>query len=69
MLVLTRKNDDRVYLYNKGTDERIEVVVVEIRRGSVRLGFVAPQNYVIVRNELEDKEKKDDKPVEVPPQG
>lgn len=49
MLILSRKQDDSIMI---GDD--IEVKVVSIDKGSVRLGFSAPESYVILRGELKD---------------
>ncbi|TLE01898.1 carbon storage regulator [Helicobacter japonicus] len=49
MLILSRKQDDSIII---GDD--IEVKVVSIDKGSVRLGFSAPESYVILRGELKD---------------
>ncbi|WP_301193734.1 carbon storage regulator, partial [Helicobacter japonicus] len=43
MLILSRKQDDSIII---GDD--IEVKVVSIDKGSVRLGFSAPESYVIL---------------------
>lgn len=47
MLVLTRKPGERVLIGDK-----VEVVVVEIRGDRVKLGFVAPQEVPIHREEV-----------------
>ena len=47
MLVLSRKHGERVYL---GDD--IEVVVLEVQGGRVKLGFNAPDYLQIQRGEL-----------------
>jgi carbon storage regulator len=47
MLVLRRKPGERVYL-----GEDIEVVVLEVQGGRVRLGFTAPDCLPIQRGEL-----------------
>ena len=49
MVILSRKQDDSIII---GDD--IEVKVVSIDKGSVRLGFSAPESYVILRGELKD---------------
>ena len=54
MLVLSRKKDERVII----TDDRhpddppIEICVVHIDRGKIRLGFVAPNYVRFMRSEL-----------------
>ena len=47
MLVLTRKVDERI---NIGDD--IEIQVVEVKGGNVRLGIVAPGDVQIHRHEI-----------------
>lgn len=47
MLVLSRKPGERVII-----GENIEVVVLETRSGCVRLGFIAPQEVRIHREEV-----------------
>ncbi len=48
MLVLSRKQSESIII-----DGDIEVEVLEIRNGRVRLGFRAPQSCRIVRAEIE----------------
>lgn len=50
MLVLSRKNGQRVRI---GRD--IEVTVLEVSGGRVKLGFSAPKDVAIQRNELGPK--------------
>ena len=47
MLVLTRKQNESVQI-----DSAIQVTVVSIRKGRVKLGFSAPEHVRIVRTEL-----------------
>lgn len=49
MLILSRKQDDSVII---GDD--IEIKVISIDKGSVRLGFSAPESCVILRGELKE---------------
>lgn len=49
MLILSRKQDDSVMI---GDD--IEVKIISIDKGSVRLGFRAPESCVILRGELRE---------------
>lgn len=49
MLVLSRKTEQTIMI---GDD--IEVKVVEIRRGKVRLGITAPRNVSVHRREVYD---------------
>lgn len=48
MLVLSRRLNQRVVIPNC----RIEIVVTEIHEGTVRLGFLAPQDVDIYRDEI-----------------
>lgn len=48
MLILTRKIGEGVVL-----NENITVRVIEISKGVVKLGFEAPKNMLILREELE----------------
>ena len=47
MLILTRRVDESLLI-----GEDIEVVVLEVRGGQVRLGVRAPENMKILREEL-----------------
>lgn len=47
MLVLTRKLNERIVI-----GDNIRITVVEIRGHSVRLGFEAPSDVTILREEL-----------------
>ena len=53
MLVLTRKVDERI---NIGDD--IEIRVVEVKGGNVRLGIAAPGDVQIYRHEIYEKIRK-----------
>jgi len=53
MLVLTRKVDERI---NIGDD--IEIRVVEVKGGNVRLGIAAPGDIQIYRHEIYEKIRK-----------
>ena len=55
MLVLSRKVGETVRIA-----ENIEVTVVEIKHGKVRLGFRCPQEVPILRQEVYDREQADD---------
>lgn len=52
MLVLKRKAQEKVIL-SVGT-VRIEVMVVDVNRGRVRLGFECPPEVLVMREELEE---------------
>ncbi len=47
MLVLTRKADQKIRI-----GDNIEIVVLRIQEGQVSLGFTAPKELEIVREEL-----------------
>ena len=51
MLILSRKPEERVYV---GDD--IEIIVLEVRNGRVKLGFNAPVYLPIQRGEIHDSE-------------
>ncbi len=51
MLVLSRKPSEAVQI-----DSTIQVVVVSISKGRVKLGFNAPDNVRILRSELKARE-------------
>ena len=52
MLVLSRKVGETVRIA-----ENIEVTVIEIKHGKVRLGFRCPQEVPILRQEVYDREQ------------
>ncbi len=52
MLVLSRKRGQRIYLHNKETGERIEIMLVRLGREVARIGVHADQEWVIVREEV-----------------
>lgn len=52
MLVLSRKNQERVILTDTETGETITVVVTGLQHGRVRLGFVAGERWKILREEV-----------------
>jgi carbon storage regulator len=51
MLVLSRKTGQRIQIGSE-----IEVAVLSARKGSVKLGFTAPRNVSICRQELDQLE-------------
>jgi len=53
MLILSRKIGEAVIL-----DEKIIVRVIDISKGVVRIGFDAPDDMLILREELEEEIKK-----------
>ena len=56
MLVLTRKKDEKIII---GQD--IEITVVDIDNGSVQLGISAPKEIEILRKELLEDVKKENR--------
>ena len=54
MLVITRKKDESVLI---GDD--IEITVVKLEDGSVKLGISAPKNKTILRKEVYEKVKEE----------
>ncbi|MBE0492181.1 MAG: carbon storage regulator CsrA [Sulfurospirillum sp.] len=53
MLILSRKIGEGIVL-----DEKVTVRVIEISKGVVKLGFDAPHDMLILREELEQEVKK-----------
>jgi len=53
MLILSRKIGEAVVL-----DEKITVKIIDISKGVVRIGFDAPSDMLILREELEQEVKK-----------
>ncbi|WRE26070.1 carbon storage regulator [Helicobacter pylori] len=49
MLILSRKVNEGIVI-----DDNIHIKVISIDRGSVRLGFEAPENTLILRAELKE---------------
>lgn len=56
MLVLSRKLDEKIVI-----DDNIEITVLSIDNGSVQLGISAPKNIDIVRSELLEDVKAENK--------
>jgi carbon storage regulator len=52
MLILSRKTEQQVFI-----GDEIEIVVLEVRRGQVKLGFNAPRYLPIQRGEIHDRER------------
>ncbi len=57
MLVLSRKKGERIHI-----DERIVLTVLEARNGRVRLGFEAPEEVAIFREEVRSEFHEDSLP-------
>ncbi len=49
MLILSRKEDESVII-----GDNIKIKVVSVDKGSVKIGFEAPDNMLILREELRD---------------
>ena len=58
MLVLTRKRNERIHILVPG-GPTIIVQVAQIETDQIRLGFTAPRDVRIVREELLDREDRD----------
>lgn len=56
MLVLTRKLNEKIRV---GDD--IIVTIIQIDKGSVKIGFEAPENVAIYRNEVYEKIKNENR--------
>lgn len=54
MLVLSRHRNESVVI-NGGTDQEVVVTVVDIRGDKVRLGFAAPIDITIHREEIQSE--------------
>lgn len=52
MLVLSRKKDEKILIKFSGSEEEVEIAVVQIDQGRIRLGFTAPPSIIILRKEL-----------------
>lgn len=63
MLVLSRKVGEKIVI-----EPGIELTVVDIRGGKVRLGIAAPKDISIRRSELEDRTGDEPRRQEVSPQ-
>lgn len=53
-LVLSRKKSETVVVFDPATDFKVVVSVAEIRGDKVRIGFIAPPNVLIQRQEIYD---------------
>lgn len=56
MLILTRKKNESIII-----DGNIEVKIIELEDGKVRIGIEAPREIEILRKELYDKMKEENK--------
>jgi len=52
MLVLSRKKSKTVFIFYPGCTVPIQVTVVDIRGDKVRLGFTAPPEVIILRDDV-----------------
>jgi len=55
MLVLSRREEESILIRCPNGGPDIEVKVLQIARNSIRIGFDAPKEYVVVRTELLDR--------------
>jgi carbon storage regulator len=58
MLVLSRKLHEKIFLLLED-GRRVEILVVDIDRGKIRLGFNAPRGINIFREELLSRDSSD----------
>ena len=56
MLVISRKENQKIKI-----GENIEIVIVEISKGQVKIGIEAPKEIQILRSELIDEIKEENK--------
>jgi carbon storage regulator CsrA len=54
-LILTRKLNQNIVIYDPKSDNTYEIVVTEIRGDSVRIGIVAPRSVAVDRAEIAHK--------------
>lgn len=60
MLVLSRKVGERIVI--EGDDgDRIDLVLVRVSGGSVRIGVDAPQKFSVLREELKEERDGEDR--------
>ena len=52
MLVLSRRKEEVIVLSRLGHEDDIEIKVIEVSGGKVRLGIAAPADVKIMRKEL-----------------
>lgn len=52
MLTLGRKEGEKITIKHNG--EKLEVIVTQAKNGRVRLSFDGPEEFQILRNELEE---------------
>lgn len=55
MLVLSRHEDERIFITDTITGERIEILCVAIRGDKVRLGLQASPRFTIHRGEIQER--------------
>lgn len=59
MLILTRRAREKLVIFNKGQGlhdvNKIELTVLSIREGQVRIGIKAPENIIVHRDEIYQK--------------
>lgn len=57
MLVLSRRQDERIICRNRNTGDTIVITAVRLRQFECRLGFSAPAHIEIVREEIDTQPK------------
>lgn len=61
MLVLSRKKGEVIDVTAPG-GQRLEITIVEIDRGKVRIGIAAPKEYLVNRREVTEAIKRNENP-------
>ena len=56
MLVLSRKKDERIFI-NVPRSGQIEIMICEVDQGKVKMGFNAPVDFKIEREEIANSPK------------
>ncbi len=56
MLILTRKAGESILI-----DDNIEIILTDIKHGSVRVGIKAPRGFVIYRKEIYERIQKENR--------
>jgi carbon storage regulator CsrA len=62
MLALSRKKNEKTIVTVSG--RKMEIKIIEIRNHTVRIGFQAPPDFRILREELVDARSDPDSPVD-----
>ena len=60
MLILSREKNQKVFIYAKNDNKKllVEVTVADVQGKKVKLGFTAPEEIIIDREEVFESKKK-----------